>query len=58
MPALQYFQNYSLPNYPITQLPNYAVKVMCHLQDVMPVEYWEQIELMIFNALIAEEKQN
>ena len=50
MPAIQYFQTYSSPNY--------ADKVMCRLQEVVPVEYLEHIELMIFNALIAEEKQN
>ena len=50
MSAMQYFQTHSSPNY--------AVKVMCHLQEVVPVEYLEQIDLMIFNALIAEEKQS
>ena len=49
MSAMQYLQTYSSPNY--------VAKVMCHLQEVVPVEYVEQIKLMIFNALMAEEKQ-
>ena len=48
--AMQYFQARSAPSY--------AAKVMCHLHEVIPVEYLEQLDLMIFDVLMSEEQHD
>jgi hypothetical protein len=46
--AMQYFISKATPSY--------AAKVMSHLQEVVPVEYLEQLDQLIFQTLMADAK--